>query len=499
MANLSMALSAWGRTLSFGCVLTNSEVLEPWRASTFDWRARPLAVLRPGSAEEAVACLRIASEYGCPLYPVSRGRSWGLGSRLPVEDAVILDLSRLDRILDLDLEHGTVRVEPGVTFRMLTDALLAAGSRYHVPAFGGPPDASVLANALDRGEGSGSRGDRYACLFDLDVALTSGERLRTGFGRYEAADLARVHGRPAGPLIDGLFSQSGFGCVLSGRMELAPTPRYGRYMLVEIGEAERMDPMLAATAELLRRGIVDTHDLYLWDGAKRIASQLVRAEAEHADLGGIQMSEWAATLAITAHEPEIFEAKLAAARRLLAPLGEVLEDDNDGGELDGALRGVSSGANLNICYWEKPGLPDIGPDPDRDRCGFLWICPVMPLEGGKVRELVRIVRAASARSGIFAACGLEAASQRTLQGYVSLSWDRDSEGADASARAAHDEIMTGFVRERLLPYRLAHPTIGTYGQAAGDWSPVIERLRAALDPAGVLAPGRVAASGRLLR
>lgn len=109
----------------------------------------------------------------------------------------MLDLSRLDRIVDL--AHGSVRVEPGVTFRQLHAALHAREAGFHVPAFGGPPEASVPANALDRGEGTGPFGDRFGQLWDLDVALSTGERLRTGFGRFAADRLAAIHGRPAGP------------------------------------------------------------------------------------------------------------------------------------------------------------------------------------------------------------------------------------------------------------------------------------------------------------
>lgn len=48
-----------------------------WHRATFPWPGRASAILRPGSAEEAAACLRLAGDFGCPLHPVSRGRAWG--------------------------------------------------------------------------------------------------------------------------------------------------------------------------------------------------------------------------------------------------------------------------------------------------------------------------------------------------------------------------------------------------------------------------------------
>ena len=183
---LAVACEDWARTVGRTAVQTAQDADPVWSNATIRWPARPMAVVSPGNAEEVAACLGIANEARIAIYPVSRGRNWGLGSRLPPRDAVILDLSRLNRILDLDVKHGTARIEPGVTFAALQSALDSAGLAFHVPGFGGPPDASVLANALERGEGAGAAGDRFAHLWDLDVALATGERLRTGFARYIA-------------------------------------------------------------------------------------------------------------------------------------------------------------------------------------------------------------------------------------------------------------------------------------------------------------------------
>ena len=173
---------------------------------------------------------------------MSRGRSWGLGSRLPARDAVILDLSTSDRIHDLDMRpRGTVRIEPGVTFAALQARLKAQGLAFHLPSFGGPPDASVLANALERGEGAGAQGDRFGALWDLDVALATGERIATGGDRHGAA--AALHARPAGPLLEGLFLRNrASGVVLSGRLALQPTLPYAVSLVAEIGPAEALGP-----------------------------------------------------------------------------------------------------------------------------------------------------------------------------------------------------------------------------------------------------------------
>lgn len=458
-------------------------------ACTFPWQARPLGVVRPADADEAADRVARAGALGVALHPVSRGRSWGLGSALPPRDAVTLDLSRLDRILDLDLVHGTARVEPGVTFRQLEDALAAAGARHHVPAFGGPPDASVLANALDRGEGSGALGDRFANLWDLDVALSTGERLRTGHARHGLGGLSSVHARPAGPLIEGLLSQTSAACVLSGRLALARTPRFAAYLGCALA-ADALAPFVEAVRALLQEDVLAAHDVFFWDGAKRASSAAILADQDAGALDPAALRAWSASIAISAHHRMLFDGRMALALAALTPLAEAIEVFDETDDAASGLRGRSDGANLVSCYWARPALGAAPLNPDRDRCGFLWLCPALPFDAGALVALARLAARAVAAQGVFVAAGAEAVTPRALLGYVSLAWDRDAPGQDARAMAAHDMLLDGMLAKGFAPYRMALPTRARMPAAAGDWDAVVARLRAALDPGGGFGAGR---------
>src|SRR5262245_20891888 len=91
-------------------------------------RRRVAALLRPHTPEQVQAIVVAAVASTCddplPLYPFSTGRNWGLGSRQPTtDDCALLDLGRLQRVRDLNLERGFAVIEPGVSQRQLSRLL----------------------------------------------------------------------------------------------------------------------------------------------------------------------------------------------------------------------------------------------------------------------------------------------------------------------------------------------------------------------------------------
>src|SRR5687768_4346930 len=116
---VSAAISEWRSAIGAAYVSTAADDLRAAAGATFPTRATVFAIVRPADTREVQECVRIANKFTVPLYPVSTGRNWGYGSRSPVRDAVILDLGRLNKIIDLNEDLAYVTVEPGVTQRQL--------------------------------------------------------------------------------------------------------------------------------------------------------------------------------------------------------------------------------------------------------------------------------------------------------------------------------------------------------------------------------------------
>ena len=123
---LASAVREWSGTLGPAQVECELPILDAASTATFLTEQRVRAILRPGTRREVQECVRTANRFGVPVYPVSSGKNWGYGSRVPAGDGVLLDLGRLNGIVDFDEELAYVTIEPGVTQRQLHEFLLRA-------------------------------------------------------------------------------------------------------------------------------------------------------------------------------------------------------------------------------------------------------------------------------------------------------------------------------------------------------------------------------------
>ncbi len=250
--SLAAALEAWRTALGPEYVSTCPDILDVASTATFATTQRPRAILRPANRDEVQQCVRIAGRFKTPIYPVSTGKNWGYGSRVPTQDgSVILDLGRLNRILGHDEKLAHVTIEPGVTMRQLFDYLERHKSNLMMSVTGSSPDTSLIGNILERGVGFGLYGERFNHVCGLEVVLPTGECVHTGFGRFASATAAEVCRWGVGPFLDGLFSQSNLGIVTRMTLWLAPRPRHFQVALCWLDDESRL-PALVDGLQTLR-------------------------------------------------------------------------------------------------------------------------------------------------------------------------------------------------------------------------------------------------------
>jgi 4-cresol dehydrogenase (hydroxylating) len=211
------AFKEWGELLGDESALQHNEK----NAKDDGERVSVAGKLYPESTEEIIAAVMIADRYNIPLYPISTGRNWGYGGASPVADGcVIMDLSRMNTIIDFDEDLGLVTVEPGVTFGQLSDYIREKELHYMIPVVGSGLHCSLIGNLLEKGHSDTVYVDRCASLMSLEAVLADGSVYSSS--HEKTAESFFKWG--VGPYIDGLFLQSNLGIVVKATFALAPTP-----------------------------------------------------------------------------------------------------------------------------------------------------------------------------------------------------------------------------------------------------------------------------------
>jgi glycolate oxidase len=115
-------------------------------------RTRPALVVLPASTDEVVRVVGIAREANVPIVP--RGAGTGLsGGARPVEGGAVVSLTRMRRILEVDLANGWVRVEPGVINLDVSRAVAGAGM-YYAPDPSSQGVCSIGGNVAENSGGA---------------------------------------------------------------------------------------------------------------------------------------------------------------------------------------------------------------------------------------------------------------------------------------------------------------------------------------------------------
>lgn len=184
------------------------------------------AAVAPTTVEQVQTIARVANERGIPLYPISTGKNLGYGGSAPVlSGSVVLDLKRMNRVLEVSERNAYALVEPGVSYFDLYRYIEERGLKVWID----PPDpgwGSVVGNALDGGGGwtSWPFRDHFGAHCGMEVVLANGDLVRTGMGALPDSGSWQENKWGYGPWVDGLFRQSNFGVVTKMGFWLMPRP-----------------------------------------------------------------------------------------------------------------------------------------------------------------------------------------------------------------------------------------------------------------------------------
>ena len=250
-------------TLGPDAIVSDPERLDGYAADTY-WKAlaaraagsplgkAELAVL-PSTEEEVATALRLADRHLVPVVPWGGG-SGSQGGAVATEGGVVLDLTGLDDVVEVDEHSLTVTAQAGVNGRRLERELNERGLM--LPHYPASVDLATVGGYV-AARGSGVLSTRYGKIEDLVLSL------RVAVPTGELIDTVRVPRHAVGPDLTQLFvgSEGTLGVITRATLQLAPLPEARRFEAVSFPSLEEgIAAVRAGLARGYRPSVVRMYD-----------------------------------------------------------------------------------------------------------------------------------------------------------------------------------------------------------------------------------------------
>lgn len=190
-------------------VITHTKKLEGFsKDQSFTRPVMPICVVQPTCNEDVQEVVRLANRHHIPLTPRSSGTN-NQGGAVPALNGLVVDLSKMNKILEIDDRAWMASIEAGVTFKQLQGEVKKHGLRVLTPVEL-PSEASVLSTYLDFAPLYAWTCYGEENLTTMSVVLPNGETLKTGTASMPTAEKPYCHafGAPFAGLLSYVWFQS---------------------------------------------------------------------------------------------------------------------------------------------------------------------------------------------------------------------------------------------------------------------------------------------------
>jgi 4-cresol dehydrogenase (hydroxylating) len=502
---LSEALAAFAAVVGPEHVLTSDEDLrsfrDPFAYETWD-DFTASAIVMPETVEQVQEIVRIANRLKTPLWTHSTGRNNGYGGPAPrVRGSVILSLRRMNKVLEINEELAYAVVEPGVRWFDLYEAIQAGGHKLMVSC----PDlgwGSVIGNTLDHGATYLPVGRDMNAQCGMEVVLANGELLRTGMGAMPGSKSWHVYKRGLGPTPDQLFMQSNFGIVTKMGFWLYPQPECYMPLWLRVRRDDDLAPLVDTLRALMLDGTIEgvpqivntalwasvlTKRELWWDGDGPIPDSILDTMGRELEVG-----RWMMRFALYGDE-DVVDLRL---EKIKAAFGRI-----EGADVWGTKYSPDRFGEIeNPVEQVEAGIPNLGLNEmtgwyGGEHGGHIGFSPVAPMVGTDalaLRDLLRGMIEQEAKLDYMAA--LIPVSARSFVHVTLVIFDVQNEEQARGAYETTKLLVREAAKQGYGEYR-AHLDFMDLAADQYSWNDHAyrrfnETLKDALDPNGILSPGK---------
>jgi 4-cresol dehydrogenase (hydroxylating) flavoprotein subunit len=485
-------------------LLTSDEDLrefrDPFAFETWDDYTASAVVL-PETVEQIQEIVRIANRHGVPLWTHGQGRNNGYGGPAPrVKGSVVVSLRNMNRVLEINEECAYAVVEPGVRWFDLYDAIQAGGHRLML-SIADVGWGSVVGNTLDHGVTYMPYGVDMGMQCGMEVVLPNGELLRTGMGAMEGNKAWHVYKRGLGPTPDQLFMQSNFGIVTKMGVWLMPYPEVYMPLWLRLRHDDDLGPAIDTLRELMLDDTIRMVPQLLsapllasvlsertqwWEGEGPIPDAEIDRMAKELDIG-----RWTMRFALYGDE--------AVVDHRFAKIKEAFERIPDA-DVYGAKCAPEDISQLaHPVERVQGGVPTMDLNQmtawyGGEEGGHIGFSPVAPLTGPDAIALRDLLRGMIESAGLDYMAALIPINARSFIHVTLIIFDTKNEAQtraayDVAKRLVRDAAKLGYgeYRAHLDFMDLAAEQYGFNDHAYRRFN---ETIKDALDPNGILAPGK---------
>ncbi|MHA1732730.1 MAG: FAD-binding oxidoreductase [Promethearchaeota archaeon] len=208
--------------------------------------ALPGVVAKPGSTRDVVEVVNACQEWGVSLTPRGAATSFA-GQALNLTGGLVLDMRRMDALLELDTKDRVVRAQPGINYGKLNAALRRHG--YFFPPEPGSADMCTLGGMVANnasGLGSVKYGPTRQHVLDLEVVLASGEVVHTGSRCMKSASTYDLTQLVVG-------SEGTLGVITEVTLKVTPEPKFHETFLASFDSVVKA---AECSVEIQRAGVI---------------------------------------------------------------------------------------------------------------------------------------------------------------------------------------------------------------------------------------------------